>query len=76
MNKSYNSNFPKSYPNPAGAPSTYKGGNNNGNHQSLEDSHKSCMQAQSEKNNLVIKITKNHEAAIGQLCQQVIFMKK
>ena len=33
------------------------------------------MQAQIEKNNLIIKITENHEAAIGQLSKQVVVMK-
>ena len=45
MNKGYNSNFQKPYPNPAGASNNYSGGNGNGNHQSLEDSLKSFMQA-------------------------------
>jgi TolA-binding protein len=33
------------------------------------------MQAKTEKNNLVIKMTENHEATVGQLSKQVVAMK-
>jgi hypothetical protein len=49
MNKGYNSNFQKSYPNPAGAPNNYYGGNGNVNRQSLEDSLKSLFNSNLEK---------------------------
>jgi hypothetical protein len=76
MNRSCSSNLQKPYPNPTGAPNTYNGGNNSGSRQSLEDSLKTCMQAQNKHTNLVIKITENHETAIGQLSKQVVVTKK
>ena len=33
------------------------------------------MQAQTEQNNLVIKMTENHETSIGKLSKQVVVMK-
>jgi hypothetical protein len=47
MNKGYNSNFQKPYPNHAGESNNYNEvyDNGNGYHQSLEDSLKSFMQA-------------------------------
>ena len=81
-NKNYNG-FKKPYPSNAGVPNNYAGGNNNnnnnnnvnGNRQSLEDSLKKIIQAQSDKNNLIVKMTKNHDVAIGQFTKQVVIMK-
>ena len=33
------------------------------------------VQAQTEQNNLIVKMTENHDAAIGQLTKQVVVMK-
>ena len=41
----------------------------------LENSFKAFMQAQTEQNNLVIKITENHETVLTQLSKQVVVMK-
>ena len=68
-NKNYNG-FQKPYPSNAGVPNTYAGSNNNnanGNRQSLEDSLKNFIQAQSEQNSLIVKMTENHDVALGQL---------
>jgi uncharacterized protein (DUF305 family) len=75
MNKEYNSNFQKPYPNSTGAYNNYSEGNNNGNRQSLEDSLKSFLQAQTEQNSFITKMSKKHEAAIGQLSKYVAVMK-
>jgi hypothetical protein len=49
MNKGYNSNIQKPYPNPVGGPNNYNGGNSNGSRQSLEDSLKSFVSSNRAK---------------------------
>ena len=77
-NKNYNG-FQKPYPSNAGVPNNYAGGSNNnnvnGNRQSLEDFLKKNIQAQSEQNNHIVKMTENHDVAIGQLTKQVVVIK-
>jgi hypothetical protein len=68
--QNYGSNFRKPYLNLAGVTNNYNRGNNC-NRQSLEYSLKTFMQAQTEQNNLVIKMTENHETTLGQLPKQL-----
>jgi hypothetical protein len=75
--QNYGSNFQSQYANPAGAPNNNfnnNNGANNGNLQ-LENSFKTFIQAQTEQNNILIKITENHDTIIGKLSHQAIAIR-
>jgi len=75
--QNYGSNFQKPYPNPAGAPNNNNNnvGANHGNLPMIENSFKAFMQAQTEQNNTLIKISENHDNIIGKLSNQAISIR-
>jgi hypothetical protein len=69
-NQNYGLNFQKLYSNPTDAPNnnnfSNSNGGNYGNHQ-LDNSFKYFIKAQTEQNNIIIQITKNHDTIIRNL---------
>jgi hypothetical protein len=59
--QNYGSDFPKQYPNPTDASNNNNMRANNGNVSGLERTFNAFMQIQTEQNNILIKITENHD---------------
>src|SRR3954464_6433037 len=67
----YNPNFQKHYYSPVG------NSNNNmeSSNSSLQETLKSFMDSQNEQNNILVKITENHEAMLGKISNEAISLR-
>ena len=70
----YASNVQKYHANPTGAPYNNYDNTNGANHGNLPfgKTVRTFMQAQTKQNNMLIKITENHESSIGKLSNQAV----
>ena len=69
--KNYNQNYQKPYSNPAGNSNNFSGISNG----SLQESLKSFMDSQTEQNNILVKITENHDNMLGKLSNQSMSLR-
>jgi D-arabinose 5-phosphate isomerase GutQ len=66
----YNKNYQKPYSNHAGN-SNFSGLSNG----SLQETLKSFMDSQTEQNNILVKITENHDSMLGKLSNQSVSLR-
>ena len=69
--KSYNPNFQKHYSSPTGNSNNNMGTSNG----SLQETLKSFIDSQNEQNNILVKITENHDAMLGKLSNQAVSLR-
>ena len=69
--KNYSQNYQKPYSNPAGNSNNFSGISNG----SLQETLKSFMDSQTEQNNILVKITENHDNMLGKLSNQSVSLR-
>ena len=71
MEENYNQNYQKPYLNSVGNSNNFSGTSNG----SLQETLKSFMDSQTEQNNILVKITENHDNMLGKLSNQSVSLR-